>query len=96
MTTAYLAISLLKQSIIPYKQLKIFLSYLPSEALLQYLSLASIYDSTKPTSKKILIDLIVDNEDVIENLYTEENNQLTIDAINHLISKNRDHVISIT
>ena len=26
MTTAYLAISLLKQSIIPYKQLKIFLS----------------------------------------------------------------------
>ena len=40
MTTAYLAISLLKQSIIPYKQLKIFLSYLPSEALLQYLSLA--------------------------------------------------------
>ena len=34
MSTAYLAISLLKQTIIPYTQLKIFLSNLPNEALL--------------------------------------------------------------
>ena len=95
MSSAYLAISLLKQSIIPSKQLKIFLSYLPNEALLQYLSLAKVYDSNKPTSKKILIDLFVDNEDMIENIYIEKDNDLTIDEINKLLSKNRDYVLSM-
>ena len=42
MTTTYLAISSLKQSIIPPMQLKIFLSYLPNELLLEYLSLANV------------------------------------------------------
>ena len=32
--------------------------------------------------------------DTIENTYTEEDNELTIDAINNLTSKNRDYVIS--
>ena len=95
MSSAYLAISLLKQSIIPSKQLKIFWSYLPNEARLQYLSLAKVYDSNKPTSKKILIDLFVDNEDMIENIYIEKDNDLTIDEINKLLSKNRDYVLSM-
>lgn len=30
----------------------------------------------------------------MENVYTEKNNELTIDTINNLISKNRDYVIS--
>ena len=38
MTAAYLAISFLKQTPLPEKQLRIFLSYLPQEPLNQYLS----------------------------------------------------------
>lgn len=30
----------------------------------------------------------------MENVSTEKNNELTIDTINNLISKNRDYVIS--
>ena len=51
MTTTYLAISSLKQSIIPPMQLKIFLSYLPNELLIEYLSLANVYNGNKPISK---------------------------------------------
>ena len=79
MSSAYLAISLLKQTIIPPTQLKIFLPYLPNEALSQYLSLFDIYDTNKPTSKNVLIDLIVHNGDTLETVYTEEDNKLTMD-----------------
>ena len=53
MTTTYLVISLLKQSIIPHKQLKILLSYLPIELLLEYLPLANVYDGNKQISKSV-------------------------------------------
>ena len=42
MTSAYLAISFLKQTPLPEKQLRIFLSYLPQEPLKEYLMLISI------------------------------------------------------
>ena len=93
MTTTYLAISLLKQSIIPSMQLKIFLSYLPNELLLEYLSLANVYNGNKPISKSVLIDLIVYDSYSVENVYTEKDNKLTIDEINKLLSRNRDHVM---
>ena len=93
MTTTYLGISLLKQSIIPPMQLKIFLSYLPNELLLEYLSLANVYNGNKPISKSVLIDLIVYDSYSVENMYTEKNNKLTIDEINKLLSRNRDHVM---
>ena len=93
MTTTYLGISLLKQSIIPPMQLKIFLSYLPNELLLEYLSLANVYNGNKPVSKSVLIDLIVYDSYSVENMYTEKNNKLTIDEINKLLSRNRDHVM---
>ena len=54
MATTYLAISLLRHSIIPHTQLKIFLSYLPIELLLEYLSLANVYDGKKKKFKKCL------------------------------------------
>ena len=93
MTTTYLAISLLKQSIIPSMQLKIFLSYLPNELLLEYLSLANVYNGNKPISKSVLIDLIVYDSYSVENVYTEKDNKLTIDEINKLLSRNRDHLM---
>ena len=93
MTTTYLAISLLKQSIIPSMQLKIFLSYLPNELLLEYLSLANVYNGNKPISKSVLTDLIVYDSYSVENVYTEKDNKLTIDEINKLLSRNRDHVM---
>ena len=94
MTTTYLGISLLKQSIIPPMQLKIFLSYLPNELLLEYLSLANVYNGNKPISKSVLIDLIVYDSYSAENVYTEKDNNLTIDEVNKLLSRNRDHVVT--
>lgn len=32
---------------------------------------------------------------MIENIYTEKDNDLTIDEINKLLSKNRDYVLSM-
>ena len=43
MTSAYLAISFLKQMSLPEKELRIFLSYLPQEPLKEYLYKADIY-----------------------------------------------------
>ena len=94
MTTTYLAVSLLKQSIIPHMQLKIFLSYLPTELLLEYLSLTNVHNGNKLISKGVLIDLIAHDNDLIENVYTEKDNELTIDEVDKLLSRNRDHVIS--
>lgn len=53
MSSTYLAVSLLKQSIIPEMPLKLFLSNLPRRALLEYTSNAGIYDSNKNISKSI-------------------------------------------
>ena len=94
MLTVYLAISLLKQIIIPSTQLKIFFSYSPNEALLLYLSLSDKYVNNKTPSKNVLIDLIVDDKDTLETICTEEDNKLTIDEINKLINRNRDHILA--
>ena len=87
MTTTYLVISLLKQSIIPHKQLTILLSYLPIELLLEYLPLANVYDGSKQISKSVLVNLIVDDKDPFEN------SELTIHEIKKLLSRNRDCVM---
>ena len=94
MTATYIAISLLKQSIIPHMQIKIFLSYLPKELLLEYLSLANVYNGNKPTWNSFLIDLIVDDKYSIKNVYTEKDSKWTIDKVNKSLSRNRDHAIS--
>ena len=49
MTTAYLAISILKQSKIPVDQLKIFLTYVNQKALKEYLNITGIYRGKKKT-----------------------------------------------
>ena len=67
---------------------------MPNELLLEYLSLANVYNGNKPISKSVLIDLIVDDKDSIENVYTEKDSKLTINEVNKLLSRNRDHVMS--
>ena len=67
---------------------------MPNKLLLEYLSLANEYNGNKPISKSALIDLIVDDKDSIENVYTEKDSKLTINEVNKLLSRNRDHVMS--
>ena len=59
MTSAYLAISFLKQTPLPEKQLTISLSYLPEEPLKEYLYNADIYKGRRNMSKHDLIDMII-------------------------------------
>ena len=55
-------------------------------------SLANVYNGNKFQS--VLIDLNVDDKDSIENVYTEKDSKLTINEVNKLLSRNRDHVMS--
>ena len=59
MTSAYLAISFLKQRPLSEKQLRIFLSYLPQEPLKEYLFNADICKGRRNMSKHDLIDMII-------------------------------------
>ena len=59
MTSAYLAVSFLKQTPLPEKQLRIFLSYLPQEPLKEYLYNASICQERRNMSKHDLIDMSI-------------------------------------
>ena len=62
MTSAFLAISLLKQSSLPEKQLSNFLFYLSQEALREYLSNADIYKGDKRMSESELVDMNITSE----------------------------------
>ena len=87
MTSAYLAISFLKQTPLPGKQLRIFLSYLPQEPLKDYLSNAGIYKGRGNMSKHDLIDMII-TEKTKKVIYTWENNDLTKEEANELLKNN--------
>ena len=67
MASAYLTISILKQSKILIEQLKIFLSYVNQKALKEYLNLSNIYNGKKKLCILDLIDLIV-NGKIMTNL----------------------------
>ena len=87
MTSAYLAISLLKQRLLPEKQLRIFLSYLPQEPLKDYLSNANIYKGRRNMSKHDLIDMII-TEKRTKIMHTQENDYLTMEEANELLKNN--------
>ena len=72
MTSADLAISFLKQTPLPEKQLRIFLSYLPQEPLKDYLSNGNIYKGRRNMSKHDLIDMIITKKSK-NVIYTQEN-----------------------
>ena len=84
MTSAYLAISILKKSPIPEKQLRIFLLYLPKVALKEYLSKANIYNGRRNMSKNDLIDMIISDKDK-SKIYTSEDDDLTQEEIDNLL-----------
>ena len=82
MTSAYLAISFLKQTPLPEKQLRIFLSYLPQEPLKEYLSNADIYKAKRNMSKLDLIDMII-IEKTKKMSYTDEDDELSKEEANN-------------
>ena len=63
MPSSFLAISLLKQSLLPEKQLRIFLSHLSQLSLKEYLSEANIYKVKRNMNRVDLIDMIISNKD---------------------------------
>lgn len=93
MSAAYLVITLPKQSDIPEIQIKIFLSYLQPSALLSYLKEEGIHVSNKYVSKKTLVDMVVNGE-LMETVYTEEDNNLPPAKIYELILEKLNNVIT--
>ena len=88
MTSAYLAISFLKQPPLPEKQLRIFLSYLPQEPLIEYLYNADIYKGRRNMSKHDLIDTII-IEKSKKNTYSQEDDDLSKEKANELLKNNK-------
>ena len=86
MTSAYLAMSILKQSIIPIEQLKIFLSQVNQKALKEYLSLSNICNNKKKLSTSELIDLIINGNP--KNNVKKNNTELSIDEFNEILNNN--------
>ena len=92
MTSAYLAISFLKQTSLPEKQLRIFFSYLPQEPLKDYLSNANIYKGRENMSKHDLIDMVNTEKKNKKVIYTRENNDLTKEEVNELLKNNISNI----
>ena len=88
MTSAYLAISFLKQTPLPEKQLRIFLSYLPQEPLKEYLYNADIYKGKRNMSKIDLIDMII-TEKILKIVYSQEDDDLLKEKANELLKNNK-------
>ena len=84
MTSAYLTISILKQSKILIEQLKIFLSYVNQKALKEYLNLSNIYNGKKKSCILDLIDLIVNGKNNDKPI----SNELSIDEVNKILNNN--------
>ena len=84
MTSAYLAISFLKQTLLPEKQLRIFLSYLPQQPLKEYLYNVDIYKGKISMSKHDLIDMIIIGKSK-KTTYTQEDDDLSKEDANNLL-----------
>ena len=84
MSSSYVAISLLKQSSLPEKQLRIFLSHLSQQSLKEYLSEANIYDGKSNINKVNLIDMIISGKEKT-NINTHDD-KLTQEEINNILN----------
>ena len=87
MTSAYLAISFLKLTSLPEKQLRIFSSYLPQEPLKENLSNADIYKGRRNMSKYDLIDMIISGKSK-KTTYTKEANELIKEEAINVLKNN--------
>ena len=87
MTSAYLAISFLKQTPLPEKQSRIFLSYLPQEPLKEYLYNADIYKGKRNMSKIDLIDMVITEKNK-KIVYSQVDDDLLKEKANELLKNN--------
>ena len=78
MTTAYLAISILKTSNIPIDQLKLFLTYVNQKALEEYVNITGIYKGKKNLTTSELIQLIINGN---KSNNSNKNNELLMRSI---------------
>ena len=81
MTSAFIAITILKQSSMPEKQLSIFLFYLSQEALREYLFNADIYKGRNRISKNELIEMTIVGKPKTIKYFDRENELTKEDAI---------------
>ena len=82
MTTAYVAIRILKKSKIPTDQLKIFLTYVNQKALKEYLYITNIYRGKKNLTNNELINLILNGDNTNNN---DTCTELTIEEVNNIL-----------
>ena len=83
MSCLFLAITLLKISPLPEKQLRIFLSHLSQQSLKDYLSEAKIYNGKRNMNKADLIDMIVSNKD--KSIIDAHDDKLSQEEINNIL-----------
>ena len=81
MTSAFIAITILKQSSMPEKQLSIFLFYLSQEALREYLFNADIYKGRNRISKNELVEMIITGKPKTIKYFDREDELTKEDAI---------------
>ena len=67
MTTAYLAIRILKKYKVPTDQLKIFLTNVNQKALKEYLYITNIYRGKKNLTNNELINLLINGDNTNNN-----------------------------
>ena len=85
MTSAFIAISILKQSYMSQEQLTNFLFYLSQEALKEYLTNADIYKGKKRLSKNELLEMIITNKPISTTHFSKDEEMTkgrAIDLIN--------------
>ena len=81
MTSAFIAVSILKQSSMSEKQLTNFLFYLLQEALKEYLTNADIYKGKKRFSKNELIEMIITNKPITTTHFNKDEEMTKKQAI---------------
>ena len=88
MTSSYLAISILKNSHMPEKQLRIFLSHISQQSLTEYLFKANIDNERRNMNKVDLIDMIISDKDKSKIYTSEDDDDLSQEEINNILKLN--------
>ena len=88
MSSSHLAILILKNSLIPEKQLRIFLSNLSKQSLKEHLSEANIYNERRNMNKVDLIDMIISEKDKSKLYTSEDDGKLSQEEVNSILKLN--------
>ena len=84
MTSAFIAITILKQSSMPEKQLSNFLFHLSQQALREYLFNADIHKGREKMSKNELVEMIITGKPKTIEHFDREDELTKEDALNYL------------